>query len=144
MNENKKVLIVIGVIVAFIALILFAGYQGNREKQKIVDSFYEAFDSKSSKIVYLGRPGCGACASFRPVLEEVVEEYDLSYLDINTDNITTSQLRTIVEELGLDWDDFGTPTLAVVKSGKVIKSQVGAMDEDGLVSFFKDSNIISE
>ena len=74
----------------------------------------------------------------------MTKEYKIEYVDINTDSLTESQVRTIVDNLGLDWDDFGTPTIAVVKDNQVVKANIGVISENAFITFLKDSNIISE
>lgn len=144
MNEKRKVLIVIGVLVVIIAFIAFLMIQASIQRQKIVNAFNDTFNSNTEELVYLGRPGCSACITFSPTFEKVIADYKLSYLDINTDEITEAQLHSIVDQLELDWDDFGTPTIAVVKEGKVVKSNIGVISEESLITFLKESNVISE
>ncbi|MCI8545447.1 MAG: thioredoxin family protein [Bacilli bacterium] len=144
MNENKKILVVIGVIAAFVALIAFGMVQTSMSRSKMMKKFTDAYASSEEKLVYIGRPGCGACTTFHPTLEKVTKEYKIEYVDINTDSLTESQVRTIVDNLGLDWDDFGTPTIAVVKDNQVVKANIGVISENAFITFLKDSNIISE
>lgn len=144
MNENKKVLVVIGVVVAFVALIAFGMIQTSVKRSKMMKQFTDAYAAEAETFVYIGRPGCSACTAFKPTLETVTKDYKISYVDINTDNLTESQIRTIVDDLGLDWDDFGTPTIAVVKNNQVVKANVGVISEEALITFLKNSNMISE
>lgn len=144
MNEKKKILIVLGIFAVIIALVILAMIQNSMKQQKIVNKFNEAFSSKTEQIVYLERPGCSACLSFQPTLKEVIDSYQLSYVDINTDDIKESKLHNIVNKLGIDWESFGTPTIAVVKDNKVIKSSVGVLSKEALITLLKDSNVISE
>lgn len=144
MNEKKKILVVIGAIVCFVALIAFGMFQSSISKSKMMKKFTDAYASSEEKLVYIGRPGCGACTSFHPTLEKVTKEYKINYVDINTDSLSESQVRTIVDNLGLNWDDFGTPTIAVVKDNQVVKAKIGVVSEESFVTFLKDSNVISE
>ncbi len=144
MNEKKKILVVIGVIVAFVALIAFGMIQASMNRSKMMKKFTDAYASSEEQFIYIGRPGCGACTTFQPTLEKVTKEYKINYIYINTDQLKESQVRTIVDNLGLDWDDFGTPTIAVVKDNQVVKTTIGVISEEALITFLKDSNIISE
>lgn len=144
MNEKKKILIVILAFGLFIALIVLGVIQTAMRRQKIVDDFNAAYSSKTEKLIYLGRPGCSACISFKPTLEKVMSDYKLTYLDINTDNISENQVRDMVEKLDLKWDNFGTPTIAIVKNNKVVKSNIGVISEDALITFLKKAGMIEE
>ena len=107
-------------------------------------TFTDAYASSEEKLIYIGRPGCGACTTFSPIFEKVANDYKIEYVDINTDNLSESQVHTIVDTLGLDWDKFGTPTIAVVKDNQVVKTNIGVISEESLITFLKDSNMISE
>lgn len=144
MNEKKRILIVIIIFGLFIALIVFGVIQTAMSRQRIVDDFNATYSSKIEKLIYLGRPGCSACITFKPTLEKVMSDYNLTYLDINTDNISENQVRNIVEKLNLKWDNFGTPTIAIVKNNKVVKSNIGVISEDSLVTFLKNGGLIKE
>lgn len=144
MDEKKKVLVVIGVILAFIALIAFGMIQASLERSKMMKKFTDAYATSEEILIYIGRPGCGACTTFHPTLEKVTKQYKIDYVDINTDHLKESQIRTIVDKLGLEWDNFGTPTIAVVKDNQVVKANIGVISEEAFLTFLKDSNIISE
>lgn len=144
MNENKKIIIIIGVIGAIIALIVFGMIQTSAERKKVMEEFNKAYAAETEKLVYLGRPGCSACVTFRPTFEKVINDYKLSFVDINTDTIAATQLEEIVNKIGLELDSFGTPTIAVVKDNKVINSSVGVISEESLIEFLKNNNVIAE
>lgn len=143
MNEKKKVFIILGVFALIIVLISIALVNSTLQKKKALDSFNETFASEKEQFIYIGRPGCSACTAFSPTLEKVIDQYHLTYLDINTDNLTESQMHTIVDKLELDWDNFGTPTIAIVKDNKVVKTNVGVISEEDLITFLKEGNMIS-
>ena len=85
MNEKKKIWIVLGIVIIITILIIILAILSGMKKQKIVDSFNKSFESKTEEIIYLGRPDCSHCIAFKPVLQKVIADYNLSYLDINTD-----------------------------------------------------------
>lgn len=142
MNENKKIWIVLGILVIAILSMILLSIESGRQRQKIVDSFRGAYASSSENLVYLSRPGCSACTTFNPIFTKVIKDYKLTYVDINTDKITEKQLENIVEKLNLDWNQFGTPTIAVVKNNKVVKSNIGVISEEELIKFLKEANMI--
>lgn len=144
MNENKKVLIVIGIIIVFISLIGFGMFKSSMERQKIMKNFRDAYSAKQETLIYIGRPDCSACIRFQPTFETVIKKYKIDYVDINTDTLKESQLHSIIDDLDIEWDSFGTPTIAVVKENQVVKTSVGALSEESLITFLKDSNMIEE
>lgn len=144
MNEKKKVGIVLGVLGLLVVVIVIGLINTNKERQKIMDAFQDIFASKTEEIIYLGRPGCSHCANFKPILEKVVADYELSYFDINIDDLTDTQLNKILKDLGLDINNFGTPTTVIVKENKVLGVQEGETTEESFVKLLKEKNVISE
>lgn len=107
-----------------------ANYDVSSFKAINTDEFIEAFNGSETKLIYLGRPDCGFCIKFVPVLTEVQNGYNFQtlYLDINT--VTKDDVNRII---ALDNDFFTgentaygyTPMTLIVKDGKIIDSQVG-------------------
>ena len=144
MNEKKKTMFVIGIFVFILLLIMIGILVNAAARKKTMETFKETFASESTEIIYLGRPGCSHCIAFKPILEKVLESYHLSYLDINTDQITKKQLNEIIDTLDLDPERFGTPTTVIVKDKKVIGTQIGETTEEALISLLKEKKVISE
>lgn len=107
-----------------------ANYDVSSFKAINTDEFIEAFNGSETKLIYLGRPDCGFCIKFVPVLTEVQNGYNFQtlYLDINT--VAKDDVNRII---ALDNDFFTgentaygyTPMTLIVKDGKIIDSQVG-------------------
>lgn len=144
MNEKKKIWIVLGIVIAIIILVMILTVLSGAKKQKIVDAFNKSFESKTEEIVYLGRPGCSHCIAFKPVLQKVIADYDLSYLDINTDELGEKRLNDILKKLGMDTETFGTPTTVIVKNKKVVDTLMGEVSEEDLIDTLKENKVISK
>lgn len=121
-----------------------ADYDVSKFKAINTDEFIDAYNSSETQLIYLGRPDCGFCIKFVPVLTEVQEKYDFTtlYLDINT----VKDANRIIE-LNNDFftgenTKYGyTPMTLIVRDGKIIDSQIGASDAstlEALVSKYFD------
>jgi predicted bacteriocin transport accessory protein len=144
MNENKKIIIV-GIIVAVIALIIpIVSYVNMKKTEIVMEKFTTAYEKTEKNMIYIGRDTCDYCKIFTPQLEDLDKIYDIDYIYINTDDITQSQLDKIFEKLGIDASDFGTPYLAIVQDEKVIEDKQGYMSEDSLFEFLQKNEIIAE
>jgi len=89
-------------------------------------------------ILYIGRPDCGDCQSFYPILEEYINTHQdtgIYYLNIKNfrdaakDKDATQEEKDFYEELyetlRLEW----TPTIQVISNGNIIKTYQ-YLDED--------------
>lgn len=81
-------------------------------------------------ILYIGRPDCGDCMAFYPVLEKYIDEHEgtgIYYLNIKEfrdaalkEDATKEEkefFENIYKELDFDW----TPTIQVISQGKIEK-----------------------
>lgn len=102
-------------------------------------------DSEPS-IVYIARPGCGFCQQQEPIVKEIVSETGTVVHYLNTDNLTNEEMLSLfsvdVELFGKDGKEFGTPTMLIVKSGKIVDSKVGLTEKQSLIDFFKKYDLI--
>ncbi len=123
-----------------------ANYDVSSFKAINTDEFIEAFNGSENTLIYLGRPDCGYCIKFVPVLTEVQNKYKFQtlYLDINT--VSQEDVNRII---ALDNDFFTgkdtaygyTPMTLIVKDGKIVDSQIGhssASTLEALVSKYFD------
>ena len=145
MNEKKKVWIVLGVVIAIIVFIIGVTIYNNMKSKKELKEFNNIFASSTETFIYLGRDGCSYCALFKPTLDKVMNDYNLSYKYINTSKLNEKDLHEITDKLEFEWDNYGTPSIAIVKDNTVIIGHIGSdVSEEGLVSFLVEGNMISK
>ena len=142
MNESKKMLIVVGVVIfAALGIFGFALAEG-KKSEDLYNEFESAFNGENNTLVYLGSSSCGYCQLLNPSLEDMKERYDFSYVYVDASEISSSYLSKILEKLELS--SLGTPYLAVVSNGEVVDSQNGYADYDVTFEFLQENNIIAE
>jgi len=144
MNENKKIIVIITLIVVAILAAIGISYVQKEEERKAMEKYTKLIQSKETKILYLGRPGCSYCQQFTPILEELKGEYKFKYDYINTDDLSASNLSKLLKMIEVEEASFGTPHIAIVKDKKVLGSQAGYTDKEGLFKFFQEHGIIAE
>ena len=117
-------------------------YDVSSFKQIDEDEFVEAYKGKDVQLIYLGRPNCGFCVKFVPILTEVQENYDFTplYVDINT--VTdANKIIELNEEFFTDDETeitpertaYGyTPMTLIVKNGEILDYQIGLSDYSSL------------
>lgn len=141
MNEKKKVITLLVIVV--LAIVGIAGISAITSKQ--IDKEIEKYDkikaSKTERLVYIGRPTCSYCQQLEPVLKALTEEYNIKYEYINIDALSGATLTKVLNKFSAD---TSTPQLVVVKDNKVVKTQQGYTDREGLFNFFQESGLISK
>lgn len=91
------------------------------------EELIQNLNSDVTFLLYIGRPDCGDCQEFYPVLEEYINEHEgtgIYYLNIKeyrdaakAEDATEEEIAfydNLYEELDFDW----TPTIHVVSSGE--------------------------
>ena len=144
MNEKSKIFVVFGVIIALILVIVGYNIKVSKDSEKIYNQFVSDLNSTEEKIVFIGREGCSWCQFFRPIFDYYAEKYDISYRYISTDNLITRDFNKIIDSLGIESDDFGTPLVAFVKDGKVTDIINGYVDERALLEIFQNHELVSK
>ena len=142
MNESKKMLIIVGVVVFSILGIFGFALTESKASEAIYNNFEAAFNGTENKLVYLGSSTCGYCQLLNPSLEDMKERYDFDYLYIDVSEISSGYLKKILSQLKLT--SLGTPYLAIVSNGEIVDTQNGYSDYDITFEFLKDNKIIGE
>lgn len=151
MTKGKKKIVIITIGLAVVALILLVcftflelrknGIIGSLESNEIIQEFNKNYNSKQRKIIYYASSSCGYCELQKPILETIAEDYDLEYYSIDSNLLSNSQRKEILEKLGIE---HATPTTVIVENGKVIKTKVGYTDGRELVKFLQETEILDE
>lgn len=144
MNEKKKSLILLGAIGIFILLIIVGIIIDNINSKKVLDNFLKYYNSSEQTMVLLGKEGCSYCQAFKPELDFMSEYYGFEYKYIDVSKLNSAHYNKLLETLGINSDDFGTPYTVVVQGGKKIDELSGAVEESELLQFLKDNKIVSE
>ena len=125
-----------------VALIFTCGCNSSKMQLQNIsyDDLNNKFINKESFVLYIGSSTCTHCADFKPILEKVIDDYDLEVYYINMANVSDSEYQAVKNKTNLQ----GTPTLLLVKNGKSLTTDriIGAKDYDETVNFFKDVNYI--
>ena len=136
----KKVLKTI--ILLFVVTIMFCGCSKEERIVEIsLDEFKEKMANKESFVLYVGNEGCSHCISYRPVLEQVLEDYDITIYQIDNsklDNSEFAEFRTYV-------NISGTPTVAFIADGEeesTLNRITGEVSRETTIERFKSNGYI--
>lgn len=142
MNEKKKSLIVLGVLLVLFTVIIVAVIMSLMQSAKKLEEIEKVMNSKTPQIVYLSKPTCYYCNLIEPITTFLEEEYELEYHHIDTGNLSNAELTKVLDIMNINVETFGTPYIAIVQNGEIIGEQVGYTDEDVLFNLFKTHNLI--
>jgi len=97
---------------------------------------------KSNEIVvfYLGSSVCSACKEYKPIISELVKNYDVKfyYVEANTDD--TEDLNDLIDNyLGIV--EY-TPHTFIFRDGKLKESRVGVIEYLDLKEWLEDLGVI--
>ena len=99
--------------------------------------------SNDISLIYVASPTCGYCAQQLPIMEELVNKYnvEVNYLNTSTlSNEEVNELYTIygsVQESVYGQEGLRTPTMLLVQSGKLLDMKLGGSELDELVSWLQ-------
>ena len=111
--------------------------------------FTTLLNGESAEIIYLARPGCAFCQKQEPIVKQIIAEHDVVFHYLNTDNLTQDQFNAIIDLdedeslFGENGKNFGTPTVLIVKEGKIVDAQVGYTEKAEFEKFLQNNGFIS-
>jgi predicted bacteriocin transport accessory protein len=141
MKRNK--LYLWGIII-FVTVIILSTIISNASTKKQeydyfnsigVSDYLKLFNGSEDSYIYIGKTSCGYCQQINPVLHQIVDETGIVINYINLEKISQSDYNVLVNSNDVLKGDWGTPTLLIVKEGKVVDSQIGYKDYAATKSF---------
>lgn len=158
-NENNKkrkifnvviTVLAIGLIIgAFIISVIETNEKNKYYKTITFNEVSEIMNSEETKIIYWASPSCDYCKMFSPIIKEVSYEYELTFNYLNTSSLDGDQYATMYTHFA-EYDEkynssnLGTPSLILVKDGKIVNISVGYLQEEELVDYLKTNGLIVE
>lgn len=160
MNEKKRAIITVTVIGVLLFLLIVIGViktesrtlkpteneSGNNnvaeyDGQYSTD-YKEAFNGEGKKVLYIGSSSCSVCSEFTPQMKYLSEAYDFTYYYVDAATMDTEELTELLEKVGVDIDNFGTPYVAFLENGKKIDEIPGYITESSLFDELQEHEII--
>lgn len=161
MDEKKKgrnVLIVFGIIVFLIMVAFTISNENNEQANYSVDNnnqsttqtykgkysieYNDAFSGDGTKVLYIGRTTCSVCTKFTPFMKYLSEKYNFTYYYMDTDEVTSEELKTVLGKVGQDINNFGTPYVVFLKNGEKLEEIPGYIAEESLFQKLQEHGII--
>lgn len=149
MKTSYKIIIGVVFIILMIST-MFITIEDNIQpfvaQTQVMEDYLEALNSEEKKIVYITSSTCSYCIEQKPMMEALVENYGLEYIEIVLDEFVEESLSDYSEFIKsntyLIENELGTPTIMIVKDGKVNDVIEGLSNEEYILSFFQRHNFI--
>lgn len=108
--------IFVSIILLTTLLLVFTGCSKKEGhlKEITLDEFKEKIANKESFPLFVGNDGCSHCVSYKPVLESVLDEYNITVYHIDNSALTEDEYKEFRTYLNIS----GTPTLAFIVDGE--------------------------
>lgn len=140
----KKTIVTLVVIFLIIMLLPLSLYVKKVNGEKIVGEFKQIYRNTEKSLVYISSVNCQYCQKFDPVIDEVSKEYNFKYIYIDITSITEKQYKTILNELNINENNFGTPYLVIGSNGEKVDENIGYLSKPELTKFLEEGNFIQK
>ena len=123
----KKVIVVLLVLLSLVGCSKKEEYIVEKKPQEVIDMF----DNGESFVLFCGTPTCETCAKFRPILQQLCENYKLTVIYLDVADYESAEIKNLTYNYlyRLEW----TPTVYVVKNGHSVA--INENDGDTLLSY---------
>lgn len=110
------------------------------------NGYRELVDSDEPFIFVIERTNCGYCQMYMPILEEVVNEKNISIYYINTEEVDSEDIAKLEEENKYlrTHSDWGTPTTLFMKGENILDALGGYVEKDSFLSFIDGKVVYGE
>ena len=107
----------------------------NENEIKTRNEFDKIKKSNNYSIVVVISNVCPYSEIFKPILEDVVQEYNVNIYYLNIDS-------NFYNSVDLDTSVYGTPTTIIYKNDKVINNIRGYKEKNDLINILKKNGVI--
>ncbi len=117
------------------------GNKGNHIKEISLDGFKEKMANKESFALYIGNKDCVHCEAYRPVLESVLDEYNITIYHLDNSKLSEKEYAEFKTYVNIS----GTPTIVFITDGEeetTLNRIVGEASKESTIERFKTNGYI--
>lgn len=145
-------LIIVGIVFLVLSLVLM--FAKHTESNHLVEINYKEYTEKISEdkytIILLTSPTCSHCVNYKPYVNLVADENDLTIYDINLNSLEYEEYMEIHDKYTAtkdQYDDKGnpgipTPVTIIVKNGEEVTSILGDIGYKGFLNLLRSNGVI--
>lgn len=103
----------------------------------------EKLNTEAPFLLVIVNDGCGYCDAYKPIVEEVANEYNLPINYINLAHLSVEERQQLATSaVWLKKNQWGTPTTLFFYGDTVVDSITQYVEKDKLVAFVKENFVI--
>ena len=132
-------------IIIILSIVLVAFTFGCSIKQRIIEisanDFLNKIENKETFALYIGNENCSYCVAYKPTLEQVLNDYDITIYHLDNSKLTAEDFNKINPIMNVQ----STPTIVFIKNGEektTLDRIVGKVSYEKTVNKFKKNGII--
>ena len=152
-NKLVNTIIIIGIIFLIASLVLMLTKKKDVPNHIIeinYNEYSEIINKDENSIIILTGIHCTHCKNYKPYVNYVADEYNLTVYELVINNLSYEEYLDIHDKYKVTKDQYNkngnptilTPTTIIVRNGDEVDSTLGNVGYSGFISFLKDNEII--
>ncbi len=143
-EKNWVKILVVVLLVAFALLVMFTEEKptNNTVEYPSVSAWQEETSEDKAVVTVLALTTCGYCQNYKPVIEELQEEYDFILYWYEIDTLSDADYTTLTSTYDLLNYEGSVPYTFVTKNGEFIVDVTGGMEKADTLKFLKDNEVV--
>lgn len=136
-----KKMIKVVIFITMIVILVCGCTKQSHIKEINLDEFKEKIANKDTFALYIGNEGCTHCISYRPILEKVLDDYDITIYQLDNSKLTDEEYNEFRTYINIS----GTPTIVFITEGEeetTLNRINGEVSRDATIERFKSNGYI--
>lgn len=137
----KKVIKSLLIVFIMILFVTGCGNKNNHIVEIDLDGFKEKIANKESFVLYVGNKDCVHCQSYKPILQSVLNEYNITIYHLDNSKLSNEEYSEFKTYISIN----GTPTIAFITDGEeetTLNRIVGEASKEDTIERFKTNGYI--
>ncbi len=137
----KKALKIILIIFVFILFVTGCSTNNKHIVEISLDDFKEKMANKNTFVLYIGNEDCTHCVAYKPILESVLDEYDITIYHLDNSKLSDTEYNDFKTYINIT----RTPTIVFITDGEeetTLNRIVGETSKENTIERFKTNGYI--
>ena len=130
----KKILKLLFIISIF--TIILCGCGKKHITEITFDELKKKIENKDTFALYVGNEDCSHCVAYKPILQSVLDEYDISIYHLDNSKLSEDEASEMLKYINIS----GTPTIAFLTNGEeesTLDRIVGELSKEETIEKFR-------
>ncbi len=130
-------------VIIFVITLILTGCAGKKNNMVEIslNDFKEKMANKETFALYVGNKDCIHCEAYRPILESVIDEYNITIYHLDNSKLSDDEYNEFKSYISIT----GTPTIAFITDGQeetTLNRIVGETSKEQTIERFKTNGYI--